>query len=541
MAKIYVPPYVKVVDGDLVHVDGYFRESGSNTVVDPYTARTNPSPQNLPAPPGENMRPSDAIDFVDQRKSGPPIAIDYDAMDAALEAAGVQVTPNTKIKLRLRDAYKAQGSTLKLGPDEYRVVVLALDKPKLKDRHLYVINNSLVHELRHVHQMQNGEHYDKPVKTFNDYWNQGMEVEGRYWGRLADVTGKKDTGPAGKALGKKVWGLVPAEQVQPATEAPDAFPEQETLSDQAWKDLVNQQLPGFAATDWKVGEGWAEGYLNGQEVIVSLWKDKDGQYHADVDPIDMSNSELGPPPTSNPWLEQVWIALAHGKPRAVIFDIDSTLSSAAHRSYLLEPPMKDWPRFHGSMVLDQPIPHTVARVREHKEAGDKILVLSMRPERFRQVTKDWLKVHDIPFDELWLRPENDKRPGVQMKEKIYREDLAPRYDVQTAYDDRQDMTDMWAANGIPTARTVSDPKLPPYEGLPVPDPKYKRPVLVGRPATVPPRPGAEQRQGRNNVRRGDKIYVPPHPSVTKDGKPVEVSGYWRRYSSVQRLRDMLGL
>lgn len=41
------------------------------------------------------------------------------------------------------------------------------------------------------------------------YAKNMYELEARSFGRLADHTGEKDTGPAGPALGKKAWGLRP--------------------------------------------------------------------------------------------------------------------------------------------------------------------------------------------------------------------------------------------------------------------------------------------------------------------------------------------
>jgi len=75
----------------------------------------------------------------------------------------------------------------------------------------YVVNNSLVHELRHVQQEQAdtgfGQKYQNQNATVG-YYHNGYEVEARFYGRLAQLPGgKKDTGPAGKPLGKKVWGI----------------------------------------------------------------------------------------------------------------------------------------------------------------------------------------------------------------------------------------------------------------------------------------------------------------------------------------------
>ena len=102
-------------------------------------------------------RASDAVDLRDDRPAGaPPLTVDATRFDVALHAAGVTVAPHTEIRLRLRAQTHPgqQGSTKRIGPDGLRVVVHVADKPSLADRHLYVVNNSLLHELRHVAQLQ---------------------------------------------------------------------------------------------------------------------------------------------------------------------------------------------------------------------------------------------------------------------------------------------------------------------------------------------------------------------------------------------------
>lgn len=163
--------------------------------------------------PAPRARGSNAVDLRDDRPPGAaPLEIDADGLDAALEAVGVTVAPGTEIRLRLRVQSQPgeQGSTKRIGPDTYRVVIHVAAKPTLEDRHLYVINNSLLHELRHVAQLQQDPNFEAAYAHQNltvGYANNTYEVEARYYGRLADPSGEKDTGPAGNHLGKTVWAL----------------------------------------------------------------------------------------------------------------------------------------------------------------------------------------------------------------------------------------------------------------------------------------------------------------------------------------------
>lgn len=165
-----------------------------------------------PAPGSEGV-PTGAIRFRDDRPPGcVPIRVDPEAMAAALEAAGVVVGPRTEIRLRLRPQARPgqQGSARRIGPDRYRIVIHVAPKDQLEERHLYVLNNSLIHELRHVAQMQADPHHGAKYLHQNltvGYAGNAYEVEARWYGRLADHTGTKDTGPLGPARGKRVWGL----------------------------------------------------------------------------------------------------------------------------------------------------------------------------------------------------------------------------------------------------------------------------------------------------------------------------------------------
>lgn len=158
-------------------------------------------------------RASDAVDLRDDRPAGAaPLKVDAARLDVALEAVGVSVGPSTEVRLRLRAQTHPgqQGSTKRIGRDAYRVVVHVADKRSLADRHLYAVNNSLLHELRHVHQLQQDPDFEAAYAHQNatvGYADNPYEVEARYYGRLADPAGEKDTGPAGAHLGKAAWGL----------------------------------------------------------------------------------------------------------------------------------------------------------------------------------------------------------------------------------------------------------------------------------------------------------------------------------------------
>lgn len=197
-AKVYVHGYVR--EGN-VHVKPHWRGLGHPGIFDV-------------TPDTEAVHK--AVNFKDQRTHGAPLHVDYEALGRSLNAAGVVLTPQTKIKLRLRDQHgSGQGFTKKLsdGPDSYRVVIEVANKPAFKEHHLYIVNNSLTHEFRHIAQHQadaamQGKYVAENMTV--GYGANKYEKEARYYGHLADETGVKDTGPdLPKPLGKSLWALVP--------------------------------------------------------------------------------------------------------------------------------------------------------------------------------------------------------------------------------------------------------------------------------------------------------------------------------------------
>jgi hypothetical protein len=212
---VVVPAHLRLQDGKVVQVEGYsYERAGVGPLSSLRTATaTAPAPTSLLA----------KTDIEDQRKPGaPPIHLDADRFEAAATAVGIDISKVNSIKLRFRDLGQHQGVTQNLGGGNFRVVVGIKRKPAYEDRHLYVVNNSLVHELRHVTQMQNGNTVEYKA-TKQEYEAEApqhakaggyikMEAEAQMFGRLAwpGDPAKKPLGPLGQDKahhGKTVWAI----------------------------------------------------------------------------------------------------------------------------------------------------------------------------------------------------------------------------------------------------------------------------------------------------------------------------------------------
>ena len=144
-----------------------------------------------------------------------------------------------------------------------------------------------------------------------------------------------------------------------------------------------------------------------------------------------------------PLIETIAPNLSFPPPTAFIFDIDGTL---AHYN----PKLRDV--YDGSKVyldeLDQAVAYLADQIWYGKE-GNCVLVVSGRDSKYREVTKQWLDKHYIPYDRLYMRPEGDTRHDAAVKYEIA-QNIVRDFDVQGVVDDRSRVCRMWRTAGFQT-------------------------------------------------------------------------------------------
>lgn len=136
----------------------------------------------------------------------------------------------------------------------------------------------------------------------------------------------------------------------------------------------------------------------------------------------------------------------------VIIDIDDTLSLAGKRFELAKKSNGkiDWDIAHNPELVkeDKPNLPMIDLAKRYKKDGFKVVILTGRPDDIRKVTEEWLKRHDVEYDELYMRNKSEyfiKAPI--FKKKIYQIYLE---DVFCAYDDDEEIIQMWNSLGIPS-------------------------------------------------------------------------------------------
>ena len=143
---------------------------------------------------------------------------------------------------------------------------------------------------------------------------------------------------------------------------------------------------------------------------------------------------------------------AHGRPRAVIWDLDGTLSDDKARAHFVEVERgraRDWTSYFDAIDTDPPIAASMEVLRAMHAAGNRILFLTGRPEYTRPKTVRWLEANGLTeYDALIMRPDGEYRPAGFFKAEVV-EELRREYQLVCAFEDRIDVAERLRQAGVP--------------------------------------------------------------------------------------------
>jgi len=135
--------------------------------------------------------------------------------------------------------------------------------------------------------------------------------------------------------------------------------------------------------------------------------------------------------------------------RAILCDIDGTLANTNHRKHYLECSPKNWDGWNEAAGKDTPHKDVALVVSAVKhEFCAKLILCTGRHESLRELTLDWLERYDIYFDELYMRVDNDFRPGLIIKQELLARICADGFKPIMVFDDRDVVVAMWRAAGL---------------------------------------------------------------------------------------------
>ena len=142
------------------------------------------------------------------------------------------------------------------------------------------------------------------------------------------------------------------------------------------------------------------------------------------------------------------LPITRGRP-VVLVDIDGTLADVTHRIHHVRGRgKKDWKRFFQAMHKDQPNQVVVDWVK-NLAPDYEVIVVSGRPDDYREVTERWLAAQGIEYSVLHMRRTNDRRPDDIVKREILHNQIG-KDRVAFVIDDRASVCRMWRAEGLRT-------------------------------------------------------------------------------------------
>ncbi len=132
----------------------------------------------------------------------------------------------------------------------------------------------------------------------------------------------------------------------------------------------------------------------------------------------------------------------------LLVDIDGTVSDHSHRAHHVMQAPKNWDAYYGAMHLDPPIEAAQKALFKLFARHLTILLLTGRPEEYREVTHQWLDRH-LPFimHRPFMRPTGSREPSWAFKERIVGP-LAAKGEGIVFIDDDLRNQEMYARYGI---------------------------------------------------------------------------------------------
>lgn len=139
----------------------------------------------------------------------------------------------------------------------------------------------------------------------------------------------------------------------------------------------------------------------------------------------------------------------------IISDLDGTIADCSHRLKYAKGDTKDWNRFFAGISEDTPRKEVMEdivkmAVTSQQKNGKfpKIILVSARPEDYRESTVAWLEKHfPYKYETLIMREANDKRDDTEVKSEIHKKYLS-KLNILAVFDDRPKVIRMWRGLGL---------------------------------------------------------------------------------------------
>lgn len=138
--------------------------------------------------------------------------------------------------------------------------------------------------------------------------------------------------------------------------------------------------------------------------------------------------------------------------KCVIWDLDGVLANSNHRLHYIvsDRSNPDWDSFHKEATKDTILTPGYELFLALDSRDLRQFICTARPESNRKLTEQWLDKYGLlsRTSILFMRENNDHRPGVDVKRDMLRTILATGYDVLMAFEDHPDIVQMYRDHGV---------------------------------------------------------------------------------------------
>lgn len=130
----------------------------------------------------------------------------------------------------------------------------------------------------------------------------------------------------------------------------------------------------------------------------------------------------------------------------VVFDMDGVLSDATSRQHHIE--ARDWDAFFAACGDDEVI-HELARLLSLLAPELHVVLLTARPTSVQPQTLAWLSRHDLRWDLLCMRADDDTVSAWRYKQRTVGQLREDGHELLLAFEDDRRNADMFHSEGIP--------------------------------------------------------------------------------------------
>lgn len=145
------------------------------------------------------------------------------------------------------------------------------------------------------------------------------------------------------------------------------------------------------------------------------------------------------PSEVNYFIPKPYVPAGAGADNVYIFDVDGTI---AHMNGKRGP--FEWDK----VGIDDPDEHVIALLQMLWDIGYHICIMSGRDESCRAETEQWLARMGVMYSMLYMRPAGNYDKDTLIKEKLFEEHIAGKFNVCGVFDDRNCVVDMWRKKGL---------------------------------------------------------------------------------------------